>query len=108
MGTRFGEAALAHCEVMLQDIKDSKRTNVNVQQLAKARRQQVAPFAPPTRGARGDGAGQLSRPFMAPFSLSNIFGLCLSPQGGAATGDSLSPAPTSAVTNFQPGLAAAT
>lgn len=27
----FGEAALAHCEVMLQDIKDSKRINGNVQ-----------------------------------------------------------------------------
>jgi len=29
--TRFGEAALVHCEVMLQDIKDSKRINGNVQ-----------------------------------------------------------------------------
>eukprot|EP00931_Biecheleriopsis_adriatica_P049898 TRINITY_DN28876_c0_g1_i1.p1 TRINITY_DN28876_c0_g1~~TRINITY_DN28876_c0_g1_i1.p1 ORF type:complete len:964 (+),score=238.11 TRINITY_DN28876_c0_g1_i1:36-2927(+) len=36
--TRFGEAALAHCEVMLQDIKDSKRINVNLQQ----RQQQAA------------------------------------------------------------------
>ncbi|CAE7416581.1 ANAPC2 [Symbiodinium sp. CCMP2456] len=31
--TRFGDAALVHCEVMLQDIKDSKRINGNVQQL---------------------------------------------------------------------------
>eukprot|EP00435_Cladocopium_sp_Y103_P024075 s910_g5.t2 len=30
--TRFGDAALTHCEVMLQDIKDSKRINSNVQQ----------------------------------------------------------------------------
>lgn len=28
----FGETALSHCEVMLQDIKDSKRINGNVQQ----------------------------------------------------------------------------
>eukprot|EP00929_Paragymnodinium_shiwhaense_P007001 TRINITY_DN110959_c0_g1_i1.p1 TRINITY_DN110959_c0_g1~~TRINITY_DN110959_c0_g1_i1.p1 ORF type:complete len:1117 (+),score=226.83 TRINITY_DN110959_c0_g1_i1:194-3544(+) len=35
MKTRFGEASLAHCEVMLQDVKDSKRTNANVQQRLK-------------------------------------------------------------------------
>jgi len=33
--TRFGDAALTHCEVMLQDIKDSKRINSNVQQKEK-------------------------------------------------------------------------
>ena len=33
--TRFGDAALTHCEVMLQDIKDSKRINSNIQQKEK-------------------------------------------------------------------------
>lgn len=39
-------------------------------------------FRPP---ARVDGASEnsLSRPFMAPFSLSSILGLCLSPGGGS-------------------------
>jgi len=87
--TRFGEAALTHCEVMLQDIKDSKRINGNVQHNAKAQQaaavaasSNVAGFRPPQRpGAQAVGNG--SRPFMAPFGLSGIFGLCMGPSGAA-------------------------
>jgi len=89
--TRFGEAALGHCEVMLQDIKDSKRINGNIQHNAKAQisaNASGAPFQPPPRSnattapaAVGSTGEPLSRPFMAPFSLSGIFGLCLQPQG---------------------------
>jgi len=107
--TRFGEAALVHCEVMLQDIKDSRRINANVQQSVKARENEepgsaVASFRPPPRGGATAGSGNLSRPFMAPFSLSGIFGLCLSPgqgQGQAGTPGSGTPGasvPTSLAT----------
>eukprot|EP00928_Gymnodinium_smaydae_P058543 TRINITY_DN4173_c1_g2_i1.p1 TRINITY_DN4173_c1_g2~~TRINITY_DN4173_c1_g2_i1.p1 ORF type:complete len:1845 (+),score=455.00 TRINITY_DN4173_c1_g2_i1:112-5646(+) len=106
--TRFGDAALAHCEVMLQDIKDSKRTNANVQQQARAARRAqvpapaaaVAPATSPVPGSMlhpsasgglpapqgqnlGHAAvgGAAARPFMPPFSLSSIFGMCASQSG---------------------------
>jgi len=84
--TRFGEAALSHCEVMLQDIKDSKRINVNVQQHAKSQHSAVSvpsglvSFRPQRSDVSGPGNGSMSRHFMAP--LSSMFGLCLSPTGG--------------------------
>jgi len=87
--TRFGEVALSHCEVMLQDIKDSKRINTNVQQQVKARQGLW-----PQHGGEAGVAGTMARPFMAPFSLSSIFGLCSSPAAGglAPAGGSIPPA----------------
>jgi len=102
--TRFGEAALTHCEVMLQDIKDSKRVNGNVQQLSKARQPAAAakaasvlPFRSPPRAGAQAAPGTGQRGFAAPFSLSSMFGLCLSPQaaGGGAPSSSPQPPPDS-------------
>jgi len=81
--TRFGEAALTHCEVMLQDIKDSRRVNMNIhRQLSEGKPQagaavlQRAPLGPQASGGTMDvsTSSQNSRQLPAPFSLSSIFG----------------------------------
>lgn len=86
--TRFGAASLAHCEVMLQDINDSKRTNTNTLQHVAA---SVQPSRSPTTQELLDSCDigisqerkQSVTSQLAPFSLSQMFSRCLSPsQGG--------------------------
>mmetsp|Transcript_29838 Transcript_29838/g.69392 ORF Transcript_29838/g.69392 Transcript_29838/m.69392 type:complete len:997 (-) Transcript_29838:108-3098(-) len=80
--TRFGEASLTDCDVMLHDIKDSRRVNMNIhQQEAKPQASVSLSQQRPPLGSAMDlsGSSQNSRQFVAPFSLSSIFGLCTSP-----------------------------
>ena len=71
--TRFGEQSLGQCEVMLQDLKDSKRLNTNIQNRrgkAAAIEKNLCPTATtPTAGNMASSpGGPLTPPFVQNFS----------------------------------------
>ncbi|CAK0855371.1 unnamed protein product [Prorocentrum cordatum] len=99
--TRFGETALGHCEVMLQDIKDSKRLNANVQQCTDLRPTTApavgssagAALRPPTRAEAASGTPAAgSRPPVAPFRLSSAIALAAAQDSPAGEAQASPPA----------------